>query len=85
MPDPTVLRCASFGLALTLTGLAAGPAAARAPAAPRTITVEPAPAATVAGRQGAWTAGAAADCTRARRKFWQAGEGWIVRTITTCR
>lgn len=36
---------------------------------------------------GSWTAGTApgAACTRARHKLWQAGEGWIVKAITTCR
>ncbi|MGU3540683.1 hypothetical protein [Methylobacterium sp. A54F] len=33
----------------------------------------------------AWSSGDAATCSRGRRKFWQAGEGWVVRTITTCR
>ncbi|MER2267953.1 hypothetical protein [Methylobacterium oxalidis] len=34
-----------------------------------------------------WTAGEApaANCTRSRRKLWQEGEGWIVRTVTACR
>ena len=33
-----------------------------------------------------WTAGpASSDCTRARRKLWQPGEGWLVKTITICR
>ncbi|POR44805.1 hypothetical protein [Methylobacterium sp. V23] len=24
-------------------------------------------------------------CQRTRRKLWQAGEGWVVRSITVCR
>ena len=26
-----------------------------------------------------------AACTRARRRLWVEGEGWVVRRITTCR
>lgn len=34
----------------------------------------------------AWTSGAEqGDCRRGRRKLWQMGEGWVVRTVTTCR
>jgi hypothetical protein len=24
-------------------------------------------------------------CGRSRRKLWQAGEGWMVKTVTVCR
>ena len=27
----------------------------------------------------------AGSCTRARRKLWVEGEGWVVRRVTTCR
>ncbi|WP_082494307.1 hypothetical protein [Methylobacterium sp. Leaf108] len=27
----------------------------------------------------------AANCSRARRRLWVDGEGWIVRRVTTCR
>lgn len=27
----------------------------------------------------------AATCSRARRRLWIEGEGWVVRRITTCR
>jgi uncharacterized membrane protein len=26
-----------------------------------------------------------AACTRARRRLWVEGEGWVVRRVTTCR
>ena len=35
----------------------------------------------------AWTSGEPenAACQRSRRKLWQTGEGWVVRTVTVCR
>lgn len=35
----------------------------------------------------AWTSAEpeSAACQRSRRKLWQAGEGWVVRTVTVCR
>jgi hypothetical protein len=35
----------------------------------------------------AWTSGEAQapNCTRFRRKLWQSGEGWVVKTVSTCR
>ena len=27
----------------------------------------------------------AANCGRSRRKLWQAGEGWVVKSVTVCR
>lgn len=75
-------------LILALASLAAVPAAARevkrtAERARPVQTVEQ----ELSEPVGTWAAGIspAADCTRARRKLWQAGEGWIVKTITTCR
>lgn len=41
-----------------------------------------------AGRPGTtWTSAEAtpANCSQSRRKLWQAGEGWMVRTVTICR
>lgn len=32
-----------------------------------------------------WTAAEAVQCSHARRKLWQEGEGWIVKTISVCR
>lgn len=34
-----------------------------------------------------WTSGEAESpaCQRSRRKLWQAGEGWVVRSVTVCR
>lgn len=36
---------------------------------------------------GTWTSGTQPerDCGRARRKFWVPQEGWIVRTVVSCR
>lgn len=61
-------------LLLALPGAAAAEPARRSPT-PRAAAVDPA---------GTWTA-APADCTRSRRKLWQPDEGWVVRTVTTCR
>ena len=32
----------------------------------------------------AWTAAEPANCSRARRKLWQADQGWLVKTVTVC-
>ncbi|MCC0809248.1 hypothetical protein FPV16_24125 [Methylobacterium sp. W2] len=34
-----------------------------------------------------WTSAEPDDlqCGRSRRKLWQAGEGWVVKTVTVCR
>ncbi|HJE25351.1 MAG TPA: hypothetical protein K8W01_16970 [Methylorubrum populi] len=32
----------------------------------------------------AWTAAEPANCSRVRRKLWQADEGWLVKTVTVC-
>ncbi|HEX8416479.1 MAG TPA: hypothetical protein VF641_02645 [Methylobacterium sp.] len=65
-----------------LLGLAIAPVAALAePAAPR------AKATTAAGKapDTAWTSAEPAQaCSRSRRKLWQDGEGWVVKTITLC-
>ncbi|WP_430912482.1 hypothetical protein [Methylobacterium sp. sgz302541] len=78
------VRCLSaLGLALALAaGLTPLPAEAR-----RSTTREAATAAAQPGEpEVAWTAGREpADCQRTRRKFWQAGDGWMVKTVTTCR
>lgn len=37
------------------------------------------------GPSTAWTAAEPANCTRLRRKLWQDGEGWIVKTVNICR
>lgn len=52
--------------------------ARRAATAEPTKVVEP---------TGTWTSGTQPerDCGRARRKFWRPQEGWIVRTVVTCR
>ncbi len=34
--------------------------------------------------QTAWTAAEPANCSRVRRKLWQAEEGWLVKTVTVC-
>lgn len=73
------LRCAAvLILPLLGAGLDAPPAAARsASVAPQAV----APAT-------AWT-GAVPEpephCVRMRRKFWQTGEGWIVKAVSICR
>lgn len=45
----------------------------------------PAPAEPAQKPGTAWTAAEPANCTRARRKLWQEGEGWIVKTVSVCR
>lgn len=69
--------CALLVLAALLAPVAAS-AAGRNPTAP------PAPPARGAT---AWTAAESepANCTQSRRKLWQAGEGWVVKTVTICR
>ncbi|MEA1833987.1 hypothetical protein U8607_18015 [Methylobacterium durans] len=87
------VRATSLALALAASWMVA-PAEARAgkkPAAQKPATAEPAATASVTAAAKApgvtWTAGEApaANCTRSRRKLWQEGEGWIVRTVTACR
>ncbi|GJD29149.1 hypothetical protein PMNALOAF_0381 [Methylobacterium adhaesivum] len=39
------------------------------------------------GPSTAWTSAEpeVRACAQSRRKLWRAGEGWTVRTVTTCR
>ncbi|WP_331285300.1 MULTISPECIES: hypothetical protein [Methylobacteriaceae] len=39
---------------------------------------------TPAAPQTAWTAAEPANCSRVRRKLWQADQGWLVKTVTVC-
>ncbi|MDR7039385.1 MULTISPECIES: hypothetical protein [Methylobacterium] len=87
------VRTSSLVLALAASCLIAAPAEARRGEKPGAAE-PPARASVKAPVKGpggepavAWTAGEApaANCTRSRRKLWQEGEGWIVRTITACR
>lgn len=80
-----------LAIAAAVLGLACLPDAAWA-AARRAST--PAKQAPVAAAQRsatppgvAWAAAEPApqNCSRSRRKLWQPGEGWMVRTVTTCR
>lgn len=66
---------------LALLGLVGLAGAARAEPA-RHRTGQPA---TDAAPRVAWTAADATACSRSRRKFWQEGEGWIVKTVSVCR
>ena len=69
---------ALFGVLLgTLPAEAAGPGRNDPPAGP----------ARPDGPSTAWTSAEPEPlaCTQARRKLWRAGEGWTVRTVTTCR
>ncbi|GBU19478.1 MULTISPECIES: hypothetical protein [Methylobacterium] len=81
MPIPSARCLLALGLIAGL-GLSVVPAQAR-----RSATSDPAPAAdTVKEPEKAWTTGTVpADCTRSRRKLFQPGEGWVVRSVTTCR
>jgi len=71
--------------ALVLCGVFAGalPACAGAPLR----RDPPAAPARPDGPSTAWTSAEPEPlaCTQARRKLWRAGEGWTVRTVTTCR
>ncbi|KAB1072785.1 hypothetical protein [Methylobacterium planeticum] len=94
MPVPLSrpVRTTSAVLALLASCLVATPSEARrgetppAAAAPAKPPAKP-PAAPGVTPGVTWTAGEApaANCTRSRRKLWQEGEGWIVRTVTACR
>ncbi|KQT49340.1 hypothetical protein ASG52_09990 [Methylobacterium sp. Leaf456] len=70
-----------FALSVSPEALAA--AKARPEAKPPVRAAAPAVSADKPGT--AWTAAEPDNCTRARRKLWQEGEGWIVKTITVCR
>lgn len=78
---PPRRRVASLAAALALFGLPGLACAAEGqPVRQRTGQVVPEAAPRVA-----WTAGDAVSCSRTRRKFWQDGEGWIVKTVSVCR
>lgn len=68
--------------ALLVLGTLLVPTAALA--AGRTPTPPPAPPPRGAA---AWTAAESepANCSQSRRKLWQSGEGWVVKTVTVCR
>ncbi|WP_210171927.1 hypothetical protein [Methylobacterium sp. GXS13] len=84
----SVLRGAAL-LAAALVVSAPAEARRGDPAGPATMVeppkiVEPAK---VVEPTGTWTSGTQPerDCGRARRKFWLPQEGWIVRTVVSCR
>ncbi|NEU13618.1 hypothetical protein G3T14_15975 [Methylobacterium sp. BTF04] len=60
--------------------LGAIPIGASAAGRPATPTPPERPATT-------WTSGESepANCSHIRRKLWQDGEGWVVKTVTVCR
>jgi hypothetical protein len=64
--------------ALVATAALAGPAAPAAKAVEATGSVKQ--AAAVVDEPAA----EASNCSKARRRLWVEGEGWIVRRITTC-
>lgn len=82
MPNSS-LRCRSaLGLLLAVSAMVM-PASVQAR---RSTTVPPSERPAQTEPETAWTAGTAqGDCQRSRRKFWQEGEGWVVRSVTTCR
>jgi hypothetical protein len=69
-----------WGAAILAAALVLGPSAEARRAATAELPKAAAPA-------GTWTAGTQPerDCGRARRKFWVPQEGWIVRTVVSCR
>ncbi|GJD95424.1 hypothetical protein [Methylobacterium iners] len=68
-------------LAIALVALAL-PLAAAAEPAPRKPT---AVASGVKATNPTWTsAEPEPSCHRSRRKLWQDGEGWVVKTVTVC-
>ena len=73
----------SLGLALSVSPEALAAGKAKPEAKPPLQAAAPAAAAEKPGT--AWTAAEPDHCARARRKLWQEGEGWIVKTITVCR
>lgn len=82
MPAPFVRCPVALGLtAAILVAVATLPAEAK-----RSTTREAAAQAGEAETGTSWASGVApADCRRSRRKLWQDGEGWVVKTIGTCR
>lgn len=76
---PVLLPRHRLAIAVCL-GLAAAPLAAVAEPAPRKATVPSAKAPNTT-----WTSAEPEQaCTRSRRKLWQDGEGWVVKTVTLC-
>lgn len=73
----------SLGLVLSVSPEALGAAKAKPKAKPPIQAAAPVASAEKPGT--AWTAAESDNCARARRKLWQEGEGWIVKTITVCR
>lgn len=73
----------SLGLALSVSPEALAAAKAKPAAKPAIEAATPAAPAEKPGTT--WTAAEPDNCARARRKLWQEGEGWIVKTITVCR
>lgn len=67
-----------LGLTLPSEALAARKAGLPRKAPPP--VAQPAPVAP----QTAWTAAEPANCSRVRRKLWQADQGWLVKTVTVC-
>lgn len=82
VPVPPSWRLGARRLAIVgaVLSLVLPPGAARADKRPSTA---PRPA----QPDLAWTASEpeAQNCSRGRRKLWQPGEGWLVRTVTVCR
>lgn len=63
-----------------LLALLIAPVVAVAEPAPRKATVPSAKAPNTT-----WTSAEPEQaCTRSRRKLWQDGEGWVVKTVTLC-
>ncbi len=68
-------------LVIALAALVLPPAAAAEPAPQKPAAVAPGVRAT----NPTWTsAEPEASCHRSRRKLWQDGEGWVVKTVTVC-
>ncbi|GAB6844707.1 hypothetical protein HNR00_000290 [Methylorubrum rhodinum] len=78
-PFRILLGSLSLALSWSTAALAAPEAKVKAP------RLAEAPAAPAAKPGTVWTAAEPDNCSRARRKLWQEGEGWIVKTITVCR
>jgi hypothetical protein len=80
-----MLKLSAAGIAAASLLALAGPASAAPAASDRGIAkvaeaspVRPAAASTAEAEEDT-------NCSRARRRLWIEGEGWIVRRITTCR
>ncbi|MGU3538639.1 hypothetical protein [Methylobacterium sp. A54F] len=78
----TTITTAGFSAALLLMAalpVAAAPAADHGPTRVAEASDPVKPAAAVENEEDN------TNCSRARRRLWVEGEGWIVRRITTCR